>query len=76
MGFQTASGRRDVSGTRLSDLWRLPESAGGILVARRDGYGYWVSYEPPNKEDPDLPDDEALVMVSANDHPPPASRFQ
>jgi len=56
-------------------LGELPSSAGGTLVARRDGYSYWVSYEPPSKEDPDLPDDKALVMVSANDHPPPASRF-
>jgi len=76
MGFQTASGRRYVTGRRLSDLWGLPRSAGGVLVARRDGYSYWVSYEPPDTEDPDLPDDEALVRVSANDHPPPASRFQ
>lgn len=75
MGFQTASGRRYVSGKRLSGLWRLPESAGGVLVARRGGYSYWVSYEPPNKEDPDLPNDEALVVVLVNDHPPPASRF-
>lgn len=76
LGFQTASGRRYVSGKRLSDLWGLPRSAGGTLVTRRDGYSYWVTYEPPNVEDPDLPDDEALVMVLANDHPPPASRFK
>ena len=76
MGFQAVSGRRYVFGKRLSDLWGLPRSAGGTLVARRDGYSYWVSYEPPNKEDPGLPDDEALVGVLANDHPPPASRFK
>jgi len=76
MGFQTSSGRRYESGKRLSGLWGLPRSVGGVLVARRDDHSYWVSYEPPNKEDPDLPDDEALVIVSANDHPPPASRFQ
>lgn len=76
MGFQTASGRRHVSGKRLPELWGLPESSGGVLVARRDGYSYWVSYEPPGTQNPDLPDDAALVMVSANDHPPPASRFQ
>lgn len=75
MGFQTATGRRYVAGKRLSKLWDLPASAGGILVARRDGYSYWVSYEPPNRENPDLPDDRALVIVSASDHPPPASRF-
>jgi hypothetical protein len=76
LGFQTVSGRRYVSGKRLSDLWGLPRSAGGTLVARRNGYSYWVSYEPPNAEDPDLPDDETLVMVLANDHPPPATRFK
>jgi hypothetical protein len=76
MGFQTASGRRYVSGRRLSNLWGLPKSAGGTLVARRDGYSYWVSYEPPNTEDPDLPDDDALVMVLVNDHPPSPTRFR
>lgn len=75
MGFQTSSGRKYVSGKRLSGLWGLPESAGGVLVARRDGHSYRVSYEPRNKEDPDLPNDEAVVVVLANDHPPPASRF-
>ena len=74
MGFQTAAGRF-VTGKHLSDLWDLPASAGGVLIASRDGYGYWVSYEPPNSEDPDIPDDRALVTVAANDHPPPASRF-
>src|SRR3712207_262702 len=76
MGFQTVSGREHVPGERLSDLWDLPASAGATLVARRDGYSYWVSYEPPDAEDPDLPNDEALVMVIANDHPPPATRFR
>ena len=76
VGFQTSSGRRYVSGKRLSRLWRLPESAGGVLVARRGGHSYWVSYDPPDKNVPDLPNDEALVVVLANDHPPPASRFQ
>jgi hypothetical protein len=80
MGYQTmylpkGMEEREAAGKRLSDLWELPQSAGGTLVARRDGYSYWVSYEAPNKEDPDLPDDKALVRVSANDHPPPASRF-
>ncbi len=80
LGFQTiylpkGMAEREAAGKRLSDLWELPESAGGILVARRDGYSYWVSYEVPNKEDPDLPDDKALIRVSTNDHPPPASRF-
>jgi hypothetical protein len=75
LGFQTAAGRRFVAGKRLKDLWDLPASAGGVLVARQDGYSYWVSYEPPNREEPDLPDDKALVTVSANDHPPSARRF-
>jgi hypothetical protein len=80
MGYQTPyvpNGVREsqARGKRLSDLWELPRSAGGTLVARRNGYSYWVSYEPPNSEDPDLPDEKALVMVSANDHPPPASNF-
>jgi len=75
MGFQTTVGSRYVSGKRLSDLWGLPQSAGGILVARRDGYSYWASYESPSTENPDPPDNEAQVRVSVNDHPPPASRF-
>jgi hypothetical protein len=80
LGFQTmylpkGIEEREAAGKRLSDLWELPESAGGTLVARRDGYSYWVSYEAPNKEDPDLPDNMALVRVSANDHPLPTSRF-
>ena len=49
---------------KLSTLSEAPESAGGILTARRGNYNYSVSYEPPNKEDPDLPDDKALVMAS------------
>lgn len=49
---------------KLSELSEAPESAGGSLTARRGNYNYSVSYEPPNREDPDLPDDKALVMVS------------
>lgn len=49
---------------RLSDALKTPKSAAANLAARRDGYNYWVSYEPPSKEDPDLPDDKALVRVS------------
>jgi len=48
----------------LSKLSEAPESAGGSLTARRGNYNYSVSYEPPNEEDPDLPDDEALVISS------------
>ena len=80
MGYQTMyvpKGMREdqARGKRPSDLWGLPRSAGGTLVASRNGYSYWVSYEPPNREDPDIPNDKALVTVSANDHPPPASSF-
>jgi hypothetical protein len=80
LGFQTYlpnQGLREdpVRSKRLSELWELPRSAGGTLVASRNGYSYWVSYEPPNREDPDLPDEKALVTVLANDHPPPARRF-
>ena len=67
MGFQTAT-ERFVTGERL------PESTGGVLNARQDGYKYSVRYEPPNREDPDLPDEKALVTVSASDHLPPADR--
>jgi hypothetical protein len=48
---------------RLSDALKTPESAVAGLAARRDGYNYWVSYEPPSKKDPDIPDNKALVMV-------------
>jgi hypothetical protein len=80
MGYQTMyvpKGMKEsqAKGNRLSDLWELPLSAGGTLAASRDGYSYWVSYEPPNREDPDIPNDKALVMVSASDHPTHASRF-
>ena len=80
IGFQTTSLPKGMSegqsrGKRLSDLWELPRTAGGTLVARQDGYSYWIHYEPPNRKDPDLPNDEALVTISANDHPPPASSF-
>jgi hypothetical protein len=80
MGYQTMYVPKGMSegqarGKRLSDLWELPRSAGGALAASRDGYSYWVYFEPPNREDPDLPNDKALVMVSASDHPTHASRF-
>jgi hypothetical protein len=55
------------TGKRLSDLWELPQSAGGALVAYRDGYRYWVEYLPPSKEDPDVPDDKALVTASVGE---------
>ena len=48
---------------RLSNLSEAPQSAGGSLAARRGRYNYHVSYEPPSKEDPDLPDDKALVRA-------------
>jgi hypothetical protein len=49
---------------KLSTLSKTPESAGGSLTARRGNYNYSVSYEPPSREDPDLPDDKALVISS------------
>ncbi len=47
-----------------SEALETPESAAASLAARRDGFNYWVSYEPPSKKDPDIPDDKALVMAS------------
>jgi len=61
---------------QLSTLSEAPESAGGSLTARRGPYNYWVSYEPPNKEDPDLPDDKALVMVSVMEKGGPPGAFR
>jgi hypothetical protein len=49
---------------KLSRLSEVPESAGGSLTARRGNYNYMVSYESPSKEDPDIPDDKALVISS------------
>ena len=51
LGFQTMyvpRGMRETQarGRRLSELWELPRPAGGTLVASRNGYSYWVSYEP------------------------------
>ena len=48
---------------RLSDALRTPESAVASFAARRDGFNYWVRYEPPSRKDPDIPDDEALVTA-------------
>jgi len=64
LGYMTVS--RPPKGTdlplkQLSKLLETPESAGGFITARRGNYEYRVAYEPPNKEDPDLPDDKALV---------------
>jgi hypothetical protein len=58
---------------RLSDLSEAPESAGGSLTARRGHYNYYVSYEPPSKEDPDLPDNKALVTASVSEGGRPAA---
>jgi hypothetical protein len=54
---------------RLSDLSEAPESAGGSLAARRDGYDYRVSYEPRSKENPDpqIPEGKALVICGVTD---------
>lgn len=67
LGFQAYHPyRRGVGGEydRLSGALKTPESAVAGLAARRNGYNYWVSYEPPNERDPDLPDDRALVTAS------------
>ncbi len=48
---------------QLSDALETPKSAVASLAARRNGYNYWVSYEPPSKVNPDLPEGEALVRV-------------
>ena len=68
LGYMTVGrpprGDRGDTAKKLSTHSEAPESAGGILTARRGNYNYSVSYEPPNKEDPDLPDDKALVMAS------------
>jgi len=48
---------------RLSEALKTPKSAAVSLAARRDGYNYWVSHEPSSRVNPDLPEDEALVMV-------------
>lgn len=58
--------KRGVGGEydRLSGALETPRSAVASLASRRDGYNYWVSYEPPNERDPDLPDDRALVTAS------------
>lgn len=66
LGFQAYHPyKRGIGGEydRLSDALKTPKSAVASLTARRDGYNYWVSYEPPNKEDPDLPDEKALVTA-------------
>jgi len=67
LGFQAYHPyKRGIGGEydRLSDALKTPKSAVASLTARRDGYNYSVSYEPPNTKDPDLPDDKALVMAS------------
>lgn len=49
---------------QLSEALKTPGAAVASLAARKDGYNYWVTYEPPSKKDPDLPDDKALVTSS------------
>lgn len=51
----------------LSEALKTPRAAVVSLAARRDGYDYRVTYEPPDKKDPDLPDDRALVTVSVSE---------
>ncbi len=57
--------KRGVGGEydRLSEALKTPRAAVASLAARRDGYNYWVTYEPPSEKDPDLPDNEALVTA-------------
>jgi hypothetical protein len=81
MGYQTVAPAEgmdedEAAGERLSDLYKLPRSAGGILVAHRGVYSYSVMYEPPNPGDPDLPDDKATVVVGASDHQQPPGTFR
>jgi hypothetical protein len=62
-----------VTGKRLSDLSEAPESAEVSLFALRDGYGYWVTYRPPNEMDSVFARTSVSILV--RDHPPPASRL-
>jgi hypothetical protein len=48
---------------RLSGALKTMESAAVSLASRRDGYNYWVNYEPPSKRNPDLPDDRASIIA-------------
>ena len=71
---------KEVQGRRrMSELSEASESADGTLVAhlvaRRNGYDYYVRYEAPNKKSPDFPDSKARVTVTAYDYPLPASHF-
>ena len=63
----------------MSELSEASESADGTLVAhlvaRRNGYDYYVRYEAPNKKSSDFPDSKARVTVTAYDYPLPASHF-
>lgn len=66
LGFQAYHPyKRGVGGEydRLSSALKTPRSAGAGLASRRDGYNYWVNYEPPSKRNPDLPDDKASVTA-------------
>jgi hypothetical protein len=70
LGFQAYHPyKRGIGGEydRLSDALKTPKAAAVSLAARRDGYNYWVSYEPPSKRDPDLPDDKALLISSVSE---------
>lgn len=64
------SGRRPpkiATGKRLSDLSGLPQDLEQVsLSASRDGYSYTAGYESPSKDDPDIPDDKALVGASVS----------
>ncbi len=57
-------------GERLSDVSEAPEEVRAGLGARRGDYRYGVTYHPPG-EDPEVPGDEALVLVEVTDEPEP-----
>jgi hypothetical protein len=66
----------EVFGEHLSDLSEAPESVGGGLGARRDGYRYGVTYSPPGSGDPgetpggeEVSAEDAEVVVEVNDEP-------
>ena len=72
LGFQTVyrpPKGMEMPVEQLSDLSEAPESVGGSLAARRDGYDYRVSYEPRSKENPDpqIPEGKALVICSVTE---------
>ncbi len=79
-GFWAADPPKGIEffGERLSDVSEAPESVGGGLGARRDGYRYAVAYSPPGTGDPgetpageEVSAEDAEVVVEVNDEPEP-----